>query len=176
MDSDGAISESPLPARRGARPYYERSTHSIRFVDILKKQLHTVSLANGPSSVTSIMLDEPISVTGNLQRCDPSENVLASLKYGIAVLDRKTGIYEYLSRFGVSNTRIRSNDGAVDANGKFSLGTMTDFDLRPPQREGRSCYFELICLGLRMIQAVFTRLIHPSHESSYFITSRSRIQ
>ncbi|KAM6507050.1 rRNA-processing protein cgr1 [Fusarium falciforme] len=130
-----------LHCELGEGLYYERATQSIRFVDILKKQLHTVSLAKGPASVTSITLNETISVTADIEGYDPSDKVLAGLKYGIAVLDRKYGSYEYLSRFEETpNARVRSNDGAIDPNGKLWLGTMTDFDLGPFQSEGRVRY------------------------------------
>lgn len=34
----------------GEAPYYEESTHTLRFVDIVKEKLHTVDLNKGPSS------------------------------------------------------------------------------------------------------------------------------
>lgn len=34
----------------GEAPYYGESSHSLRFVDIVKEKLHTVDLKRGPSS------------------------------------------------------------------------------------------------------------------------------
>lgn len=44
----------------GEGPYYETATHSLRFVDIKKKQLHTVDLKVGPSSLKTLQLDMPV--------------------------------------------------------------------------------------------------------------------
>jgi sugar lactone lactonase YvrE len=121
----------------GEGPYYEPATNTLRFVDIKKKQLHTVSLTEGPSSLKTLQFDECVTVTADIEGRDPQETVLIGAKQGLAVLDRKTGKYEYLAKFDDAKAeRIRSNDGAVDPNGRFWLGTMTDFDLGPFQPEG----------------------------------------
>lgn len=120
-------------------PYYEKETNSLRFVDIKKKQLHTVDLARGPESVQSLQLDVPIGVTADIEGVDPTDKILAGLKYGAAVLDRKTGAYEYIGKVNdTDNDRLRVNDGAVDPNGRFWLGTMTDFGLGDFKAEGET--------------------------------------
>lgn len=75
-------------------------------------------------------------MTADIEGVDPQEKLLIGVKYGMAVLDRKSGKYEYVTRFeaGNGNERIRSNDGAVDPHGRFWLGSMTDFgygDFKP---------------------------------------------
>lgn len=123
----------------GEGPYFEKETNTLRFVDIKKKQVHTVSLSEGPDSLRTIQLDVPVTVTANIVGRDPQEQILVGLKYGIAVLDRKSGKYEYLGKFGdEDNARLRSNDGAADPHGRFWLGTMTDFGLGDFQPEGQS--------------------------------------
>lgn len=123
----------------GEGPYYEPVTNTLRFVDIIKKQLHTVSLIEGPSSLKTLQFDEAVTVTADVEGCDPSETLLVGAKQGLAVLNRKTGTYEYVTKFGdESPGRIRSNDGVVDPNGRFWLGTMTDFGLGPFRPEGES--------------------------------------
>ena len=72
-------------------PYYEKQTNSLRFVDIKKKRLHTVNLAEGPSSVKTIQLDVPIGVTADIAGVNPAEKILVGIKYGVAVLDRVLG-------------------------------------------------------------------------------------
>jgi sugar lactone lactonase YvrE len=121
----------------GEGPYFEKETNTLRFADIKKKQIHTVSLSEGNDSLKTIQLDVPVTVTANIQGRDPQHQILVGLKYGIAVLDRKTGKYEYLSKFGSEdNARLRSNDGAADPHGRFWLGTMTDFGLGDFKPEG----------------------------------------
>ncbi|KAK4106527.1 hypothetical protein N658DRAFT_413914 [Parathielavia hyrcaniae] len=121
----------------GEGPFYEPATHTLRFVDIIKKQLHTVSLTEGPSSLKTLQFDESVTVTADIDGRDPQDSLLIGAKQGLAVLDRKTGKYDYVTKFGeAKGERIRSNDGAVDPNGRFWLGTMTDFGLGPFQPEG----------------------------------------
>lgn len=132
----------------GEGPFYEEETHSLRFVDIRRKQIHTVDLAAGPSSLHTLELaDSTVSVTADIEGVDPRDKIVVGLKYGLALLDRKTGQYEYLQRFAdgtsqdksstpVDYERIRGNDGAADPHGRFWLGSMTDFDLGEFQPEG----------------------------------------
>jgi sugar lactone lactonase YvrE len=119
----------------GEGPFYEPATNTLRFVDIIKKQLHTVSLTEGPSSLKTLQFDEGVTVTADIEGRDPQDALLIGAKQGLAVLDRKTGKYEYVTKFDQDGVdRIRSNDGAVDPHGRFWLGTMTDFgkgDFRP---------------------------------------------
>lgn len=123
----------------GEGPYYEKATQTLRFVDIKEKRIHTVSVTDGPASLTTLQLDERPTVTANVAGLDPQQKLLVGLKYGIALLDRPTGRYEYLARFtpAADNARLRSNDGAADPHGRFWLGTMTDFDLGDFQPEGK---------------------------------------
>lgn len=143
-----AVSEPYLHAhcKLGEGPYYEEATHSLRFVDIIGKRVHTVSLGAGPDSLETIQLDVPVTVTADVEGRDPRDEVLVGLKYGVALLDRRTGRYEYVARFAAAeedavqeprdNERLRSNDGAVDPHGRFWLGSMTDFGLGDFQAEG----------------------------------------
>ncbi|KAI2469248.1 SMP-30/Gluconolaconase/LRE-like region-domain-containing protein [Annulohypoxylon bovei var. microspora] len=124
----------------GEGPYYEAATHHLRFVDIKKKRLHTLDLSSPDpqSAVETIQLDTPVTVTADIDGVDPRERIVVGAKHGVAVLDRRSGAYEYVLRFNSANPshddeRIRSNDGAVDPNGRFWLGSMTDIglDLQP---------------------------------------------
>ena len=128
-----------LHCQLGEGPYYEQTTNTLRFVDIKGKQIHTVSLSEGPDSVKTVQLDVPVTVTADVEGVDPREKILVGLKYGIALLDRATGRYKYLTKFAASddNARLRSNDGAVDPHGRFWLGTMTDFGLGDFKPEGK---------------------------------------
>lgn len=131
-----------LHSKLGEGPYFEKATNSLRWVDIINQRVHSVSLTEGPGSVKTIQLDTPVTVTADVEGLDPQEKILIGVKYGIALLDRKTGKYEYLSKFasvdGQANERLRSNDGGVDPHGRFWLGSMTDFGLGDIQPEGAS--------------------------------------
>lgn len=122
----------------GEGPYYEKATNTLRFLDIIQQRIHTVSLSEGPGSLKTIQLDSPVGVTADIEGCDPQDKILIAVKYGIAILDRKTGKYDYLTKSvdGEGNPRLRSNDGAVDPHGRLWLGTMTDFSFGECQPEG----------------------------------------
>lgn len=122
----------------GEGPYYEQATSSLRFVDIIKKRIHTVDLSRGPESLVTLDFDIPIGVTADIDGVDPQDRILIGAKHGPAVLHRKTGQYEYITKFFADeNVRIRGNDGAVDPLGRFWFGSMTDFGYGPVQPEGK---------------------------------------
>lgn len=119
-------------------PFYEKETNSIRFVDIKKKHLHTISLAKGVSSLETTQLDICPTVTADIEGIDSKDRILLGVKYGLAILDRKEGTYEMLARFNdPNNERLRSNDGAADPHGRFWIGSMTDFGQGEFQPEGQ---------------------------------------
>ncbi|SPO04475.1 related to senescence marker protein 30 [Cephalotrichum gorgonifer] len=130
----------------GEGPFYEAATNTLRFVDIIQKRLHTVNLTEGPSSLTTLQLDAPVTVTADIEGVDPTDKILIGIKHGLAVLDRKTGTYEYVSRLGGEegndNERVRTNDGAADPSGRFWLGTMTDFGKGEFKPEGAFFLFD----------------------------------
>lgn len=132
----------------GEGPYYEKATNTLRFVDIIEQRIHTVSLTDGPDSVKTLQLDSPVGVTADVEGFDPQEKILVGLKYGIALLDRKTGKYEYLTKFAApgdeDNDRLRGNDGNVDVHGRFWIGSMTDFNKGDFRAEGKLSQVSLL--------------------------------
>jgi sugar lactone lactonase YvrE len=123
----------------GEAPYYEPATNTLRFVDVKKKQLHTVDLTAGPASLKTLQLDMPVGVTANIEGVDPQEKILVGGKSGIYILERQTGKYKLLKRYydtEENDERLRSNDGTVDPQGRFWVGTMNDFWVGEPQAEG----------------------------------------
>lgn len=125
----------------GEGPYYEESNNRLRFVDIKKKQLHTVDLTSGPGSLHTLQLDMPVGVTADIEGVDSRKKILVGGKSGIYMLDRETGHCELLKKFHDTeekDERLRSNDGAVDPQGRFWLGIMNDFWVGEPQAEGES--------------------------------------
>ncbi|KAL8350363.1 hypothetical protein RB601_001239 [Gaeumannomyces tritici] len=146
----------------GEGPYYERETNSVRFLDIKRNRLHSVSLDEGPASLKTTELDVPIGVTADIDGVSPAVKILVGLKYGMATLDRATGKYEYLSKFaddaGADDKRLRGNDGAVDPHGRFWIGTMNDFYLDGVWPEGFLVRFD----GCKAKQKVLSDLTIPN--------------
>ncbi|KAI9049175.1 hypothetical protein LZ554_007022 [Drepanopeziza brunnea f. sp. 'monogermtubi'] len=123
----------------GEGPFYEESNNRLRFVDIVKKQLHTIDLTLGPESLKTMQLDMPVGVTADIEGVDSTKKILIGGKSGVYILDRETEKYELLKRFydtEEKDERLRSNDGAIDPQGRFWIGTMNDFWVGEPQAEG----------------------------------------
>ncbi|TEA22157.1 putative sugar lactone lactonase YvrE [Colletotrichum sidae] len=162
----------------GEGPYYEKATNVLRFVDIKKKQIHFVNLAKGPESLRTLDLDVPVGVTADIEGVDPKDKILVGLKYGVAVLDVKSGSYEYIAKLhDAHNERTRANDGAVDPNGRFWLGSMTDFGQGDFQAEGALHRFD----GNTGKEHVLTDLLipnsvgwSPDSKTMYFTHSTDR--
>ena len=124
----------------GEGPYYEAATNTLRFVDIKKKRLHTVDLAKGPESLKTLQFDMPVGVTADIEGVDSSKKILIGGKNGIYILDRVAETWKLLKRFHDTeeqDDKLRSNDGAVDPQGRFWIGTMNDFWVGEPQAEGK---------------------------------------
>lgn len=51
----------------GEAPFYEKSHHSLRFVDIVKKKLHTINLDEGVASHREFDLDFSIGTTADVE-------------------------------------------------------------------------------------------------------------
>jgi len=126
----------------GEGPHHEPATNTLRFVDIIEKALHTVSLSEGASSLKTLTLPFSIGSTADIEGVDPSKKILVGSKSGVGILDRETGELELLKKYydgedaiekaevlgdGVKEERMRGNDGSVDPQGRFWIGTMTDF-------------------------------------------------
>ena len=92
-------------------------------------------LNEGTESIKTIQLDEVVGVTANIAGVDPSDRILIAIKSGLAILDRKTGSYEFIAKFP-KNERLRANDGGSDPHGRFWVGTMTDFPYGDCEPEG----------------------------------------
>lgn len=124
----------------GEGPYYEAPINTLRFVDIIKRQLHTVDLGKGPESLKTLQFDMPVGVTADIEGVDPAKKILVGGKSGVYVLERQTGKMVLLKRFHdakENDERMRSNDGTVDPQGRFWVGTMNDFWVGEPQAEGK---------------------------------------
>lgn len=125
----------------GEAPYWEKSRNTLRFVDIVNKKLHFVNLDEGPSSQKQWDLDFSIGTTADIEGNDTEFIFGGKLGYGI--MDRETGKSRWIARMwnddernpddggkpGIGKNReerMRSNDGAVDAKGRYFVGAMND--------------------------------------------------
>lgn len=104
----------------GEAPFWERSSHQLRFVDIIKQKLHVIDLNQGPSSLKSVDLDVPVGWVLDsclayriILICSPAHlkgyrttadiegidgEIIVGAKHGYALLDIKTGKHEYIKR------------------------------------------------------------------------------
>ncbi|CZS93839.1 related to senescence marker protein 30 [Rhynchosporium agropyri] len=164
----------------GEGPYYEEATNSLRFVDIIKRHLHTVDLGVGPKSLKTLQFDMPVGVTADIEGVDPKEKILIGGKSGVYVLERETGKCELLKRFEDSeekDDRMRSNDGAIDPQGRFWVGTMNDFHVGEPQPEGSLYRFksDLTRKTLRSSLTIPNSIgWSPDHKTLYFVHSTEK--
>ncbi|KAI4276377.1 MAG: hypothetical protein LQ337_002548 [Flavoplaca oasis] len=124
----------------GEAPYYEETTQTLRFVDIVKEKLHTVNLERGPSSHTIIELDEAISTTAYIEGTE--DELIVGAKKGYAYYKRNSRKLEYVKKVWDESDgqgkeeRMRCNDGAVDRAGRYWVGTMNDPKVQAPTDEG----------------------------------------
>jgi sugar lactone lactonase YvrE len=115
-----------------------------------------VDLSKGPDSLRTVDTGMSIGVTADIEGSD--EVILAGAKDGITKFNVKSARHEYVVRFwneddgpnkakeydfeqntesSCSHTcRMRSNDGAVDSEGRFWVGTMNDPLVKEPSDEG----------------------------------------
>ncbi|KAI4849410.1 hypothetical protein E4T44_03367 [Aureobasidium sp. EXF-8845] len=115
----------------GEAPFWDKKSNTLRFLDIIKKQLHVVNLDEGPSSHKTIDLPFSIGTTANIEGND--DEFVFGGKEGYGIANKKTGEPRYIKKFwsdeevqsGKAN-RMRSNDGSVDSQGRYYVGTMND--------------------------------------------------
>ncbi|TKA69514.1 hypothetical protein B0A55_08391 [Friedmanniomyces simplex] len=122
-------------------PFWEKDRNTFRFVDIVKRKLHLVDPTVGPSSHKEHDLDFSIGTTADIEGND-AEFIFGG-KRGYGIMNRETGQSRWVKDMwddeerkedgggkpGVGRTRearMRSNDGAVDAAGRYWVGTMND--------------------------------------------------
>ncbi|KAK7903613.1 rRNA-processing protein cgr1 [Exophiala xenobiotica] len=119
----------------------------VQTQDINNKKLFIIDLNKGPDSVKVIDTKMPIGVTANIEGVDSSEVILAGAKDGVTRFNLKTGEHEYVAKYWTGSNaedktrRMRSNDGAVDTQGRFWVEAFVDPEIAEPTEEG--CLFRL---------------------------------
>ena len=127
----------------GESPFWEESTNTLRFVDVVKRQIHTIGLNVGPSSHQVLAeLDISIGTTADIEGNDDGDFVFAG-KHGFGIFYRKTKTYKYIKKVWTDEEaaqgkehEMRFNDGGVDSEGRFWAGAMNDQLVKAPTNEG----------------------------------------
>ncbi|KIW12425.1 hypothetical protein PV08_09702 [Exophiala spinifera] len=131
----------------GEGPYYTPERHELRYMDINNKKLYIIDLNKGPESVRILDTKMPIGVTANIDGVDSSEVILAGAKDGVTKFNLKTQEHEYVAKYWTGpdaedkTRRMRSNDGAVDTEGRFWVEAFVDPEIAELTKEG--CLFRL---------------------------------
>ena len=133
----------------GEAPFWEKDRGTLRFVDIMKNNLYFVDPKAGPSSLKKWDLDFNIGTTANIEGND--KEFIFGGKRGYGIMNRETGESRWIKEMwnddekkddgggkpGIAGLtrqqRMRSNDGAVDAKGRYWVGSMND----PPVTENK---------------------------------------
>jgi len=122
-------------------PFYEKEKNCLRFVDVVKKKIYVVDLAVGPSSLKTFDLEASVGITADIEGND--DEIIVGGKRGYGIFNRITGEHRLIKEMWNDDERkddgggkpkvgkhkedrMRSNDGAVDAKGRFYVGAMND--------------------------------------------------
>lgn len=107
-----------IPADLGEGPLWAADENAVYWVDIFKKNVHRLSLADGAKSTWTF----DIEVTSLAQRAQGG--FVCTLRDGYAFLDLQSGELEPIVMLEADKPGNRFNDGKVDENGRFWAGTM----------------------------------------------------
>jgi len=125
----------------GEAPFWEKDINTLRFVDIVKQEIHTVDLSKGPSSHKATKLDISVGTTADIEGND--DEFVFGGKYGYGIMHKKTFEYRWIAKYwnedevkNGKDHRMRGNDGAVDKKGRYFVGTMNDPLVTEISKEG----------------------------------------
>ena len=126
----------------GESPFWEEAHNQLRFVDIIKQQLHFLDLSKGPSSHRVKEVDISIGHTAEIEGDD--EHFVFGGKHGFGKMNRETAEYQMIKKYWEDDQdredkekKFRGNDGAVDARGRYWVGTMRDPLVNDPTDDGK---------------------------------------
>ncbi|GAM89431.1 hypothetical protein ANO11243_074690 [Dothideomycetidae sp. 11243] len=109
----------------GEAPFHCASEGALRFVDIVRRRMYRVPLSK-PQELRETQLDISVGCTASIK--GRLGGFVFGGKAGYGIMDAR-GEWRYIAKFwgdGESEKRFRANDGAVDARGRFFVGTMCD--------------------------------------------------
>ncbi|KAH8194198.1 hypothetical protein TruAng_011642 [Truncatella angustata] len=118
----------PSHSGLGESPLYDPSSNSLFFVDIKNHFVHSVPLSLGWEGKRTYTFLEPIT---RLNLVKGRADLLAvQTKLGFSLLDLKSGTLKPVASIRHSgdekelDAKVRMNDGAIDARGRWWAGTM----------------------------------------------------
>ena len=118
------MSEVTVAARRtnilGEGPCWDAGRGRLYWLDIKGKKLEWLEPARGAEGA----LDLPVRASAMAPRGDAS--LVLATELGFATLDPDTGAFEVKIEVEPERPGNRSNDGGVDLQGRFWMGTMDD--------------------------------------------------
>ena len=80
----------------GEAPFWDKKSNTLRFVDIIKKQLFSVNLDEGPSSLKTFDLPISVGTTANIEGND--EEFIFGGKSGYGIMNKKTAEWRYIKK------------------------------------------------------------------------------
>ncbi|KAF2755044.1 hypothetical protein EJ05DRAFT_119979 [Pseudovirgaria hyperparasitica] len=124
----------------GEAPHWEEKHNSLRFVDLIKRQVHYIDLEKGPDSHRVQQLVFSIGITGDIDGDD--ERFVFAGKHGYGIVNRITGDWKYIKLawsdedFNSGKDQwFRANDGGIDSEGRFWASWMNDQLIKRPSAE-----------------------------------------
>jgi sugar lactone lactonase YvrE len=102
-------------------PRWDARIERLLWVDINGRALHRFDPATGEDEATAL----PGKVGAAAPTADP-DRVLVALADRLAIVDVRSGELEPLADFPHAHPGLRANDGAVDPEGRFWVGTMAE--------------------------------------------------
>lgn len=116
----------PSASGLGESPLYRASDKAFFFVDIKNRLLHKVPESEGWEQRKTYEFDQPIT---RLEVVANRTDVLAvQTRLGLALLSLQSGTLKDIVAFQHSDksldAKVRMNDGAIDANGRWWAGSM----------------------------------------------------
>lgn len=147
-----------LKCRLGEGPFHDKARNELRFVDIIKKQVHAINLSQGPSSLKTFNVERSIATTADIEGND--KEFIFGGKLGYGIMNKDTGDVRWIKQMwtdaerkddgggktgvaGSRENRMRSNDGAVDPMGRYFVGAMNDDAVVGPNFTDEGVLFRL---------------------------------
>ncbi|KAL7266900.1 rRNA-processing protein cgr1 [Rhizina undulata] len=116
----------PIECRLGEGPLYGEGTDQLRFLDIIKKQIHFLDVKEGPSSHRVVQLDDSVGYEiaapeisdvwiyrdmnkkGNTDKDieGNDEEFIVAAKRGYALFNKKTGKLRYVKKIYEDNPKM----------------------------------------------------------------------
>jgi len=112
--------EWEIEAALGEGPLWVAGENALYWVDIIKQNLHRLSLTDGARQTWSF----DVAVTSMSPRVQGG--FICTMRDGFAFLDLTTGEFEPVVMPEADLPGNRFNDGKVDGNGRYWAGTMDD--------------------------------------------------